>query len=238
MTMATAIIADDEPRLRQALKSALADLWPDLEIIAECDDGAESLLAIEESQPDICFLDIRMPKLTGLDVAEYVQGSSQIVFVTAYDEHAVTAFEQGAADYLLKPIRAGRLAATIQRLKDRIGESHESIRTRPYLKRIQASIGNTLRFFPVESVCYCRCDGKYTRVFTADSDALIRKSLRTLHEHLDPERFWRIHRGTVVNIDYVERVVRDADGNMTVELKNDRAELAVSKPQQSQFRGM
>jgi DNA-binding LytR/AlgR family response regulator len=236
--MTTALIADDEPRLRLVLKTALADLWPELEIVAECGDGAESLRVIEESQPDICFLDIRMPKLSGLDVAERVQGSSRIVFVTAFDEHAVTAFEQGAVDYLLKPIRRGRLAATVQRLRDGIGNGVDEPRQQPYLKRIQASVGNTVRFFSVDDIYYCRSDGKYTRIVTGDSNALIRRSLTSLLEHLDPERFWRIHRGTVVNIDHIDRVCRDNDGNMTVVLESQRAELAVSKPQQSQFRGM
>ncbi len=236
--MTTALIADDEPLLRSALKRALADLWPELDIIAECGDGSDCLQAIEERQPDVCFLDIRMPKLNGLDVAERIQGSSHVVFVTAYDEHAVSAFEQGAADYLLKPIRRGRLAATVQRLRDRIGSSGQQTAQRPYLKRLQASAGNTLRFFAVADIYYCHTDGKYTRIVTRDSDALIRRSLSDLFEHLDPEAFWRIHRGTVINVEYVDRVVRDADGNMTVLLRDNRAALAVSKPQQSQFRGM
>lgn len=236
--MTTAIIADDEPLLRSSLKKALADLWPELEVIAECGDGAVSLQAIEEQQPDVCFLDIRMPKLSGLEVAERVQGSCHVVFVTAYDEHAVSAFEQGAADYLLKPIRRRRLAATVQRLRDRIGKNGQPPAQRPYLRRLQASAGNTLRFFAVADIYYCRSDGKYTRIVTSDSDALIRRSLTDLLQHLDPEMFWRIHRGTVINVDYVDRVVRGADGNMTVLLRDNRAELAVSKPQQSQFRGM
>jgi len=236
--MTTALIADDEPMLRQVLRNALADLWPELRIIAECSDGAESLRTIENCHPDVCFLDIRMPKLSGLDLAERVQGSSQIVFVTAYDEHAVTAFEQGAVDYLLKPIRRGRLAATIQRLQHRLDDGTRDAPQRPFLKRIQANVGNTLRFFSVENIRYCHSDGKYTRIVTGNADALIRRSLTGLLEHLDPDRFWRIHRGTVVNIDYVDRVVRNADGDMKVLLKGDATELAVSKPQQSLFRGM
>jgi DNA-binding LytR/AlgR family response regulator len=236
--MTTALIADDEPMLRQVLKNALTDLWPELEIIAECGDGAESLRMIEARHPDVCFLDIRMPKLSGLDLAERVQGSSQIVFVTAYDEHAVTAFEQGAVDYLLKPIRRGRLAATIQRLQGRLGDGAREAARKPFLKRIQANVGNTLRFFSVEDIHYCHSDGKYTRIVTGHADALIRRSLTALLEHLDPDRFWRIHRGTVINIDCVDRVVRNADGDMKVLLKGNGVELAVSKPQQSLFRGM
>ena len=235
--MPRAIIADDEPLLRDALRDALLELWPELEIVGESSDGLETLKLIEDKCPDICFLDIRMPRLSGLEVAERIQGSTAVVFVTAYDEHAVAAFEQGAADYLLKPIKPNRLMATIQRLRDRIGAQVQA-QHRSFLERIQATAGNTLRFVPIDEIACFRSDGKYTRVCAANGDALIRKPLAALLEHLDPERFWRIHRGIIVNVDRIDRVMRDRDGLMTVIMRDSQASLPVSKSHQHQFRGM
>jgi DNA-binding LytR/AlgR family response regulator len=231
----TAIIADDEPLLRRELREALADLWPELEILTEHGDGADALLAVERSRPDIAFLDIRMPKLSGLELAERIQGASIVVFITAYDEHAVAAFEQGAADYLLKPLKHARLAATVQRLRARLADDARPARR---LERIQTTVGNTLRFIAIGDVYYFRSDAKYTRIVTADSEALIRRSVAELSESLDVERFWQINRGIVINIDHVDSVVRDASGGMTVRLRGGRAELPVSKAHQLRFRGM
>jgi DNA-binding LytR/AlgR family response regulator len=162
-----------------------------------------------------------------------------VVFVTAYDEHAVAAFEQGAADYVLKPVRRPRLAATIQRLKDRLAVTPANRdAARPWLQWLQATIGNTLRFFAVEDVCYFKSDGKYTRLVTADADALIRRSLSALLEHLDPEMFWQINRGIVVNVRHIDRVVRKDDGEMVVHVRHRSLELPVSKTHHSRFRGM
>jgi DNA-binding LytR/AlgR family response regulator len=238
--MPSAVIADDEPLLRRELAEALADLWPELEVVGECGDGAVALRTIEALQPAVCFLDIRMPKLNGLEVAERVQGISQLVFVTAYDEHAIAAFEHGAADYVLKPIKRLRLAATVQRLKDRLGagSAQREGRSAARLERIQATVGNTLRFFAVGDICYCRADGKYTKVVTVDAEALIRRSLSGLMENLDPTRFWRIHRAIIVNVEHIDRVVREEGGQMWVHLRNGRGSFAVSKAHQAQFRGM
>jgi DNA-binding LytR/AlgR family response regulator len=239
VTTPTAVIADDEPLLRRELREALAELWPELTVAAELGDGDAALRAIEELHPAVSFLDIRMPKLTGLEVAERVQGATQVVFVTAYDEHAVAAFDQGAVDYLLKPVKRPRLAATIQRLKDRLaGVPAGRDAARPWLQRIQATLGNTLRFVPVRDIGYFQSDGKYTRVVAGDAEALIRRSLAALLQDLDPEVFWQINRGIVVNIEHINSVVRDDEHGMVVRLRSGTAELPVSKTHQGRFRGM
>jgi DNA-binding LytR/AlgR family response regulator len=239
MIAPAALIADDEPLLRRELREALAELWPELQVVAEVGDGDAALRAVEELHPAVSFLDIRMPKATGLEVAEQVQGATQVVFVTAYDEHAVAAFEQGAADYLLKPVRRARLAATIQRLKQRlaaVSPAHGA--TRPWLQRIQATLGNTLKFVPVRDISYFSSDGKYTRVVSGTSEALIRRSLTALLQDLDPEVFWQINRGIVVNIEHIDSVVRDDERGMIVRLRGGAGELPVSKAHHGQFRGM
>lgn len=233
--MDSAIIADDEPLLRQELREALQDLWPALTIVAECADGAMALRAIEEHRPDMAFLDIRMPKLSGLEVGERVQGECHLVFVTAYDEHAIAAFEQGAVDYLLKPIRHARLAATVKRLQQRVARDFgEASR----LEWIQASVGNRLRFISVSDVLYFRSEGRYTRIVTAETEALIRRSITALQQSLDPKSFWKIHRGIVVSVRHIDSVIRDEAGGMTVRVRDGRADLPVSKAHQHQFRGM
>lgn len=239
MTTPSAIIADDEPLLRRELREALAELWPELNVAAEVGDGDAALRAVEETHPAIAFLDIRMPKLSGLEVAERVQGATQVVFVTAYDDHAVTAFEQGAVDYLLKPVKRARLVATIQRLKERLAAIPAGRdATRPWLQRIQATLGNTLKFLSVRDIGYFCSDGKYTRVVSGGSEALIRRSLTALLHDLDPELFWQINRGIVVNIEQVDSVIRDDERGMIVRLRHGGAELPVSKAHHGRFRGM
>ncbi|AQQ68437.1 hypothetical protein Mag101_12940 [Microbulbifer agarilyticus] len=238
--MPTAIIADDEPLLRMELADALENLWPELRIIEHADNGAKALRYIEEYQPDIAFLDIRMPSLDGLEVADQVREKCQVVFVTAYDEHAVTAFEQGAIDYVLKPIKMARLAATVSRLRQRLSEkpaSDETSSNEP-LQWVRASSGNSLRFFPVQDIVYFRSDGKYTKIVTSDDQALIREPLRSLGQTLDSKIFWRINRGIIVNLSHISHVTRDDEGKMTVHLQGEATSLPVSKNHQSQFRGM
>ena len=238
MKAPAAVIADDEPLLRRELREALAEVWPELAIAAEVGDGDAALQAIEELHPAVAFLDIRMPKATGLDVAERVQGATQVVFITAYEEHAVAAFEQGAADYLLKPVKRVRLEAAIERLKERLKAVPAGRDVaRPWLQRIQATLGNTLRFVPVREVAYFCSDGKYTRVVAGGSEALIRRSLSALLQDLDPEVVWQINRGIVINIEHVDSVVRDEEKGMVVRLRGG-GELTVSKTHQSRFRGM
>jgi DNA-binding LytR/AlgR family response regulator len=237
--MPSAIIADDEPLLREELRELLADLWPGLEIIGEFSDGAQTLRAIEQQNPAVSFLDIRMPKLSGLEVAERVQGATQVVFVTAFDEHAIAAFDQGAADYLLKPVRAARLAATIKRLQLRLTEQATADGPdRPYLRWIQATLGRTLRFIPVHEVCYFSSDGKYTRVVTPEAAALIRRSLSALTSTLDPEMFRQINRGVVVNVEHIENITREETGAMIVHVRDCDMQLRISKSHQGRFRGM
>lgn len=236
--MPTAIIVDDEPLLRRELQETLADLWPELSVVAGYGDGAAALATFADVRPDVAFLDIRMPKLSGLEVAERIQGESLVVFVTAYDEHAVAAFEQNAADYLLKPVRPARVAATVARLRQRLAQSAGDARGGRHLQRIQATLGNTLRFFNVDEICCFRSEMKYTRVISCGAEGLIRRSLSALCENLDPARFWKINRGLVVNVDHIDSIVRDTTGAMTVRLRNGMGELPVSKPHQSQFRGM
>jgi DNA-binding LytR/AlgR family response regulator len=238
MTTPAALIADDEPLLRRELREALAELWPELKIAAEVGDGEAAVRAVDELHPAVSFLDIRMPKATGLEVAERVQGATQVVFVTAYDEHAVTAFEQGAVDYLLKPVKRARLAATIQRLKDRLASVPAARAARPWLQRIQATLGNTLKFLPVRDIGYFSSDGKYTRVVCGNSEALIRRSLTALLQDLDPEAFWQINRGIVVNVEHIDSVIRDDERGMIVRLRGGGVELPVSKAHHGQFRGM
>jgi DNA-binding LytR/AlgR family response regulator len=236
--LVTAIVVDDEPLLRRELRETLADLWPELSVAGEYSDGAAAFAAFPDVRPDVAFLDIRMPKLSGLEMAERIQGECLVVFVTAFDEHAVTAFEQGAADYLLKPIRPARVAATVARLRQRLAQRAQDARGRCHLQRIQATVGNTLRFFALEDICCFRSDLKYTRVISAAAEGLIRRPLSSLYENLDPGRFLRINRGIVVNVDHIDAIVRDDLGAMTVRLRNGQGELPVSKPHQAQFRGM
>jgi DNA-binding LytR/AlgR family response regulator len=237
--MPSAVIADDEPLLRRELRELLAELWPELQIAGEYSDGGAVLRAIQDIQPTVAFLDIRMPILSGLQVAEQVSGKCLIVYISAFDEHALTAFEQGAADYIVKPIEAARLAATVVRLRERIAHQvPDGSRNTGKLERIQAIVGKRLLFFSVDEICYCRSDSKYTRIVTANSEALISRSIASLSEQLDASRFWKINRGIVVNIDFVDSITRDELGGMTVHLRDGRGDLPVSKAHQSQFRGM
>ncbi|HEV8694013.1 MAG TPA: LytTR family DNA-binding domain-containing protein, partial [Lysobacter sp.] len=218
--MHTAIIAEDEALLRAALLDQLRDAWPQLQIVAECEDGASALEAIDEHKPEVAFLDIRMPGLTGLEVAAAATTASpqtQIVFVTAYDQYAIDAFERGAIDYLLKPIAPERLAATVQRLQarvaagatdaaalaallERLGATLPRASAQPPLTWITASAGRETRLILVDDVAYFRADNKYTTVMTAEGEALLRTPIRELLAVLDPNTFKQIHRSTIVNL--------------------------------------
>lgn len=255
--MATCVVAEDEALLRAALVAQLRRAWPTLDIVADCEDGASALEALAEHRPDVAFLDIRMPGLTGLDVARAAAESSprtRIVFVTAYDQYAVDAFERGAIDYLLKPVDDDRLAATVRRLHDRLGEGRDEAlsallaRLGPALPRapdtpaplawITASAGRETRLIPVEEVVYFRADHKYTTVVTADGEALLRTSLRELLARLDPDTFKQIHRSTVVNLRAVAGVTRDDSGRGSVRLRGHGDSLVVSAPFMTLFRHM
>jgi DNA-binding LytR/AlgR family response regulator len=256
--MAKAVVAEDEALLRQALLAALGEAWPQLQIVAECDDGASALEAIAEHQPDVAFLDIRMPGLTGLEVATASAEASpatQIVFVTAYDQYAIDAFERGAIDYLLKPIAADRLAATVQRVQARaaagstdsaalaalirqLGARAPEARAAPPLSWITASTGRETRLILLDDVIYFRADNKYTTVMTADGEALLRKPIRELLDVLDPTVFRQIHRSTIVNMKAVASIVRDDTGKGIVRLRQRPETLTVSQPFMVLFRNM
>ena len=251
----TCIVAEDEALLRQALLDQLAQAWPQLQVIAACEDGASALEAIAEHQPQIAFLDIRMPGLSGLDVAAaatQVSPRTQIVFVTAYDQYAVDAFERGAIDYLLKPISPERLAATVQRLQaraempdadalsaliDRLGRQQRDATVEP-LTWLTASAGRETRLILVDDVAYFRADNKYTTVVTADGEALLRTPIRELLNVLDPGIFKQIHRSTIVNLKAIAGIVRDDSGRGTVRLKSRPETLAVSAPYMALFKHM
>ena len=252
----TCVVAEDEALLRQALVDQLARAWPQLKIVAECEDGASAVEALAEFRPDVAFLDIRMPGLTGLDVAAaaaQVSPRTQIVFVTAYDQYAVDAFERGAIDYLLKPIVPERLAATVQRLQARTGQ-HDAAALAALLERLRvglpraggpepltwitASAGRETRLILVDDVAYFRADNKYTTVVTADGEALLRTPIRELLTVLDANTFKQIHRSTIVNLKAIAGIVRDDSGRGTVRLKSRPETLTVSAPFMALFRHM
>jgi DNA-binding LytR/AlgR family response regulator len=238
----TAIIAEDEPLLRRQLADALRAAWPGLVILAEAQDGPEALQALERHSPDVLFLDIQMPGFTGLEVARQASGRCHVVFVTAYDQHAVAAFEAGAVDYVMKPLNAARLLTACARIQQRLATEPQRLenlldalakrgaRAQPYLRWINASLGNEVKLITVDEICYFRSDTKYTRVATASEESLIRKSLKELLEELDPASFWQIHRSTIVNVNCIGSVSRDFVGHVHVKLKNRSDVLSVSQP--------
>lgn len=240
--MPTAIIADDERLMRDQLKLRLNQVWPELEIVGEAKNGDEAIALVEEHQPDFVFLDIRMPGKTGLEAAQAIGPRTHIVFITAYDQYAVEAFERGAVDYVLKPAETERLQVTVERLKARLASppaDMSSMLTQlakqmglgkaNYLQWIQASIGQELRLIPVEDILFFQSDEKYTRVQTARFEALIRKPVRDLAEELNPELFWQIHRSTLVNVNAIEGVTRDMRGRHLVLIKGQPDKLEVSR---------
>ncbi|MBC3873934.1 LytR/AlgR family response regulator transcription factor [Undibacterium flavidum] len=252
--MPTAIIADDEDLQRSDLRRMLQIVWPELEIIADCEDGGDALDAIVRLQPDIAFLDIRMPELSGLDVARASDGKCRIVFTTAYDNHAIEAFKLGAVDYLLKPIteerlrhcslrmqeqtKAGAMPADLLQimsaLDQRLREPAESER----IRWISASSGNTIKLFPIEEVLFFESDLRYTRVVSASDEGHIRTSIKELQKGLAPEQFWQIHRSIMVNPHAIARARRDEMGNIFVELKNHSEQLKVSQTYAWRFKSM
>lgn len=242
-----AIVAEDEPLLREELVELLGSLWPELQIVARAGDGIAALHALDTHLPDILFLDIHMPGLTGLEVARQASGRCHVVFITAYDNHALDAFEQGAADYVIKPATSARLATTVGRLKARIGRPAPRIEGllrelaephRGFLRWINASHGDTLRVITVDDVCYFQADSKYTLVVTAVEENLIRKPIKELSQELDPSCFWQIHRSTIVNVHAIAGVVRDARGRTQVRLKRREELLLVSDAYAQLFRQM
>ncbi len=248
-----AIVAEDEAPQREALCAALIRLWPELKIHA-CPDGIAALETAAVIRPQIAFLDIRMPGVNGIEVAHAIRAHTHIVFTTAYDEFAVKAFEAGAIDYLLKPIRADRLVEAVQRLKERISAApmatldgvldslrqhlQPQCRQRDPLRWITASVGDTTRLVPVDEVLYFQAQDKYTRVVTADSEALIRTPLKELLESLDEHKFWQVHRSVIVRADAVDRIRRDELGKHQLWLRGRDECLPLSSAFQYRFKAM
>jgi DNA-binding LytR/AlgR family response regulator len=241
-----AILADDERLMREQLRARLVEAWPELEIIAEAKNGEEAVQLVAKEQPDLAFLDIQMPGMTGIEAARTIGTTCHIVFVTAFSEFAVEAFEEGAIDYVLKPAEPERLARTVARLKERIARQPEDLdsllsnlaeriqtgggtRRSPHLQWIQASMAQQLRLIPVADVLFFTSDEKYTRVQTENYEALIRKPIKELIDELDPEAFWQIHRATIVNIKAVGGIVRDFRGRQLVQFKNFPEKLEISR---------
>lgn len=247
-----ALIVDDERLMREQVRVRLARTWPELEIVAEADNGPRALELFEAHRPDLVFLDIRMPGMSGLEVAQQLAGRCHVVFITAYDQHAIEAFEHGAVDYLLKPVEEARLAVTVGRLQDRLkapppqiddllatltqrlkGDANPS-----YLRWIKAQVGANLRLISAEEIVYFHAEDKYTRVFTATAEALIKKPIKELTEELDPERFWQIHRATIVNASEIAGVARDVRERLMVTLKHRPDKLEVSRSYTHLFKQM
>jgi DNA-binding LytR/AlgR family response regulator len=247
---ARAVIAEDESVLREELRAHVEALWPALEICAEVADGPAALDALEAHRPDLMFLDIQMPGLSGIDVARQASGRCHVAFVTAHDEYAVAAFEQGAVDYVMKPFSRERLAVAIERIRARLASPPANlegllatlVRQMPhrqsYLRWINASLGNDLRLITVDEVCYFRSDSKYTRIVTAAQESLIRKPVRELAQELDPDLFRQIHRSIIVNVAEIARVQRDFRGHIELRLKHRPETLPVSQPYAASFRQM
>jgi len=247
----TAIVAEDEATLRHQLVEQLGELWPELEIVGEASDGVQALRLLDEHRPDVLFLDIQMPGATGLEVARQASGRCHVVFVTAYDEHAIEAFDQGAVDYVLKPVAPARLFTAISRVRQRLGSPPARLEptiaqiaggaqstSKQFLRWINASVGQSLKLITVDEVAYFQADNKYTRVVTGDGEALIRKPLKDLVDELDPNQFWQIHRSTLVNATSIAGVARDFRGRMMVKLKSRVETLLVSDSYTHLFRQM
>ena len=260
MTAPTALIADDEPLLREQMVLLLGRLWPELEIVAQARNGREAVDLFDQHEPDVVFLDVHMPGMNGVEVARCIGRRAQIVFATAFDTYAVEAFRQGAIDYLVKPLEEERLADTIGRLKSRLGgmpgpsaevpvgleavldqmagQLRERMGPRPWLKWIKASVGNAVRLIPVQQVLYLKSDTKYTLVVWDGGEALIRKTIRELADVLDPECFTQVHRSVIVNLHQVAQYSHGPGDSGEVLLKGRTERLPVSRSYLHVFRQM
>ena len=240
--MTTALIAEDEPLMRDRLLAALKDTWPELDVTCIAKNGVEALELWRKHRPDVAFLDIRMPGKTGLEVAAEIGDAAHLVFITAYDEYAVQAFENGAVDYLMKPVDADRLAAAIVRIKKRLNSApadltgllgqllNQNAKTSATkLKWIRASLGNQTKLINVEEVLFFQSDTKYTRIVLKDSEALVRTPLKELIEGLDEEVFWQVHRGVIINAHAIDRAVREGPEKLVVHIKGHKEKLGVSR---------
>ena len=248
MNRPTAIIADDEAPLRAFLRRRLAECWPELKIIGEAENGQMALELIEAMRPDMAFLDIRMPLLSGMEVSSRLASDVHVVFVTAYDEHAIQAFEHAAVDYMLKPVSVQRLGKTVERLKSLLEETPADLPRllarlpanlgtgSSYLQRLQVSAEGGIVIVPVEQVDYFQAADKYTLAVTPNKEWIIRRSLKDLEAALDPNLFWRIHRNAIVRLAAIARVMRDAHGNCVLHLHQQQQTISVGRSYLSRFK--
>jgi len=254
MKQITAIIADDEENLRKGLTLLLERLWPELKILGQAQNGIEALSLIEFEKPDIAFLDIKMPGMTGINVAKKVSNACKIVFITAYDHFAVQAFESEAVDYILKPLTQNRLKATIDRLKKQLGEQEQPLDfdlkmkkiiqvlenkdVPEYLRLIKVKTGSDLRFIPVSQVLYFKAEDKYTIVQTATNEFLIKTPIKDLENDLEPKQFWRVHRSAIVNIEKIQAIKRSFSNQLIIGFNETMHTIAVSRSYEHLFKQM
>jgi DNA-binding LytR/AlgR family response regulator len=250
----SAVVADDERLMREQIIDRLKEAWPELLIVGEASNGREAIAMVQSLQPDIVFLDISMPGMDGIETARALAGRAHVVFVTAHDQYAISAFEHGAVDYLLKPAEPERVALTCQRLRERLKQAPDpmnevleqlsqrlgagSLKPREYMRWVQASVGANIRMIPTSDILFFRAEDKYTLVKTRGFEALIRKPIKELIEELDPDEFWQIHRSTVVRVDAVEQVSRDFRGHQIVHVKGSDEKLEVSRTFNHLFKQM
>ena len=250
----TAVIADDERLMREQIVDRLKEAWPELLIVGEASNGREAIDMVRTLEPVIVFLDISMPGMDGIEAAQALAGKVHVVFVTAHDQYAISAFEHGAVDYLLKPAEPERVALTCQRLRERLKQAPDpmddllaqlsqrlgagSLKPREYMRWVQASVGVNIRMIPTSDILFFRAEDKYTRVQTPGFEALIRKPIKDLLDELDPDEFWQIHRSTVVRVDAIEQVSRDFRGRQIVHVKGSSEKLEVSRTFNHLFKQM
>jgi DNA-binding LytR/AlgR family response regulator len=250
----TAVIADDERLMREQIIPRLKEAWPELLIVGEASNGREAVAMVQSLEPDIVFLDISMPEMDGIQAARALAGQCHVVFVTAHDQYAISAFEHGAVDYLLKPAEPERVALTCERLRARLKQAPDPMndlltqlsqrfgaggrKPREYLRWVQASVGANIRMIPTSDILFFRAEDKYTRVQTEGFEALIRKPIKELIDELDPDEFWQIHRATVVRVDAVEQVSRNFRGHQLVHVKGSEERLEVSRSFNHRFKQM
>jgi DNA-binding LytR/AlgR family response regulator len=250
----SAVVADDERLMREQIIDRLKEAWPELLIVGEASNGRETIAIVQSLQPDILFLDISMPGMDGIETAQALAGRVHVVFVTAHDQYAISAFEHGAVDYLLKPAEPERVALTCQRLRERLKQAPDpmnevlaqlsqrlgtsGLKSREYMRWVQASVGANIRMIPTSDILFFRAEDKYTLVKTRGFEALIRKPIKELIDELDPDEFWQIHRSTVVRVDAVEQVSRDFRGHQIVHVKGSDEKLEVSRTFNHLFKQM
>jgi len=250
----TAVVVDDERLMREQIAGRLKEAWPELIIVGEAGNGREAIVMVQSLEPDIVFLDINMPEMDGIKAAQALAGKAHLVFVTAYDQYAVRAFDHGAIDYLLKPVEPERVALACRRLRERLEQKPDpmnellaelsqrfgstGIKPHEYMRWVQASVGANIRMIPTSEILFFRAEDKYTRVQTGNFEALIRKPIKELLEELDPKEFWQIHRATVVRVDAIAQVSRNLRGKQVVHLKGSDEKLEVSRSFNHLFRQM